>query len=204
MVDREPLELSVRRQCELLRVSRSGLYYEPEPTREEELALMRRIDEIHLKRPLKYPYLLRSLVISRVNQVWATEITYIPMKAGFVYLVAIMDWLSWRKWRATRSCCPRVSVAKASDTGKCDDLARARRLGSARNRRIAPKRHMRSILVVVGDVVTDQAEQMPLPEDNDVVEQLAAAMLTRDAGQPRNAGSIATVCNCATPPREAG
>jgi putative transposase len=51
MIDRKLPELSVRRQCELLRVSRSGLYYEPEPTNPEELALMRRIDEIHLQRP---------------------------------------------------------------------------------------------------------------------------------------------------------
>ena len=51
MIDREQRELSVRRQCELLRVSRSGLYYEPESTRPEELALMRRIEEIHLKYP---------------------------------------------------------------------------------------------------------------------------------------------------------
>jgi putative transposase len=149
MIDRELLDLSVRRQCELLHVSRSGLYYEPEPTDPEELAMMRRIDELHLRYPfygsrklsdvlrkegreanrkriqrlmrvmgleamapkpntsephpehVKYRYLLRGLVISRVNQVWATDITYIPMKAGFVYLVAIMDWytrrvLSWR------------------------------------------------------------------------------------------------------------
>jgi transposase InsO family protein len=48
-----------------------------------------------------YPYLLRDLVIDRPNQVWATDVTYIPMARGFVYLVAIMDWysrkvLSWR------------------------------------------------------------------------------------------------------------
>ena len=48
-----------------------------------------------------YPYLLRDLVIDRPNQVWATDITYIPMSKGFLYLVAIMDWhsravLSWR------------------------------------------------------------------------------------------------------------
>jgi putative transposase len=149
MVDRELAEPSVRRQCELLRVSRSGLYYEPEPTSPEQLALMRRIDELHLKHPfygsrllavtlrnegrdinrkrvqrlmrvmgiesmapkpktsephpehVVYPYLLRGLRIDRVNQVWATDITYIPMRSGFVYLVAIMDWhsrrvLSWR------------------------------------------------------------------------------------------------------------
>jgi putative transposase len=48
-----------------------------------------------------YPYLLRNLVIDRPNQVWATDITYIPMARGFVYLVAVFDWhsrkvLSWR------------------------------------------------------------------------------------------------------------
>jgi putative transposase len=149
MVERARPALSVRRQCELLRVSRSGLYYEPGPTDPEQLALMRRIDEIHLKYPFygsrkvalelrregrdanrkriqrlmrlmgieaiapmpstsaphpdhpKYPYLLRGLTVSRVNQVWSTDITYIPMRAGFLYLVAIMDWhsrrvLSWR------------------------------------------------------------------------------------------------------------
>ena len=153
MIDPEQPELSVRRQCELLRVSRSGLYYEPEPTSPDELALMRRIDELHLKHPfygsrklsdvlrkegreanrkriqrlmrlmgleamvpkpntsephpehVKYPYLLRGLAISRVNQVWATDITYIPMKAGFVYLVAIMDWYSRRvlSWRPSNT-----------------------------------------------------------------------------------------------------
>ena len=153
MIDPEQRELSVRRQCELLGVSRSGLYYQPEPTSPEELTLMRRIDELHLKYPfygsrklsdvlrkegreanrkriqrlmrlmgleamapkpstsephpehVKYPYLLRGLVISRVNQVWATDITYIPMKAGFVYLVAIMDWYSRRvlSWRLSNT-----------------------------------------------------------------------------------------------------
>ena len=153
MIDREQAELSVRRQCELLRVSRSGLYYEPEPTSPEQLTLMRRIDELHLKYPfygsrklsdqlrregkeanrkrvqrlmrlmgleamapkpktsephpehVVYPYLLRGLTISRVNQVWATDITYIPMKAGFVYLVAIMDWYSRRvlSWRLSNT-----------------------------------------------------------------------------------------------------
>jgi putative transposase len=153
MIDPEQPELSVRRQCELLRVSRSGLYYEPVPTSPEELALMRRIDELHLKYPfygsrklsdvlrkegreanrkriqrlmrlmgieamvpkprtsephpehVVYPYLLRGLTISRVNHVWATDITYIPMKAGFLYLVAIMDWYSRRvlSWRLSNT-----------------------------------------------------------------------------------------------------
>jgi putative transposase len=153
MIDREQQALSVRRQCELLRVSRSGLYYEPEPTSREQLALMRRIDELHMRYPfygsrkislelrhegleanrkrvqrlmrlmgleaiapkpktsephpehVSYPYLLRGLTISRANQVWATDITYIPMKSGFVYLVAIMDWCSRRvlSWRLSNT-----------------------------------------------------------------------------------------------------
>ena len=161
MIDREDHEISIRRQCELLQVSRSGLYYEPEATSPEELALMRRIDELHLKYPfygsrklsdalrkegrdanrkriqrlmrlmgleamvpkpktsephpehVTYPYLLRGLAISRVNQVWATDITYIPMKAGFVYLVAIIDWYSRRvlSWR----------VSNTLDTSFCVD-----------------------------------------------------------------------------------
>ena len=48
-----------------------------------------------------YPYLLRGKTIDRANQVWAADITYIPMRQGFLYLVAIIDWatrrvLSWR------------------------------------------------------------------------------------------------------------
>ena len=137
------------RRCELLDVARSSAYYRPAPVSTRDLALMRRIDEIHLRLPFYgsrrqrdeleehghavnrkrvqrlmrlmglralyprrrtsqpgkghkiYPYLLRDLAIERANQVWATDITYIPMAKGFMYLVAIMDWhtrrvLSWR------------------------------------------------------------------------------------------------------------
>jgi putative transposase len=58
-------KLSVRRQCELLRVSRSGLYYEPVPTSAEELALMRRIDELHLKHPFYGSRLVSSRCAAR-------------------------------------------------------------------------------------------------------------------------------------------
>ena len=165
MIDRDRRDISVRRQCELLRVSRSGLYYEPEPTSPDELALMRRLDELHLKHPfygsrnladalrkegrdanrkrvqrlmrvmglesmapkpktsephpehVTYPYLLRRLVISRVNQVWATDITYIPMRAGFVYLVAIMDWYSRRvlSWRVSNTLDTSFCVAALTE-----------------------------------------------------------------------------------------
>lgn len=160
MIDHVRPELSVRRQCELLNVSRSGLYYEPEPTSPDELALMRRLDELHLQYPfygsrkladalrkegrdanrkhiqrlmrlmgiesiapkpktsephpehVRYPYLLRGLKIHRVNQVWATDITYIPMETGWAYLVAIIDWYSRRvlSWRVSNTLDTRFCV----------------------------------------------------------------------------------------------
>lgn len=141
--------LSQRQQCALLSLSRSTARYEPVAVSDEELALMRAIDEEHMAHPFEgsrmirdmlgrkdlvvnrkrvqrlmrlmglvalcprpgtsrpapghkvYPYLLRGLDVVRANQVWATDITYIPMARGFVYLVAIIDWfsrfvLSWR------------------------------------------------------------------------------------------------------------
>ena len=149
MIDRAYSPLSVVRQCELLGVSRAGLYYQPARESEENLALMRLIDEQYLKTPFYgsrqmrnhlvrlgykvnrkrvqrlmalmglqavapgphtslphpqhkvYPYRLRGMTIDRPNQVWATDITYIPMAKGFMYLIAVMDWatrkvLSWR------------------------------------------------------------------------------------------------------------
>lgn len=132
-------KLSVKRQCELLKLPRSTYYYKPRPMSEEDLRLMRLIDEQFLKTPFYgkrrmreylamkgyrvgkeriarlmrlmglraiypkpsttkahpnhkvYPYLLRGLKISRPNQVWSADITYIPMAKGFMYLVAIMD-----------------------------------------------------------------------------------------------------------------
>jgi putative transposase len=145
--------VSMRRQCELLGVNRSSLYYQPVDQGAEELALMRRMDELHLEHPFfgsrmmsqilrnegalinrkraqrlmrlmgleslapkpntskpapehaVFPYLLRKLKVARVNQVWAADITYIPMARGFAYLVAIIDWYSRRvlSWRLANS-----------------------------------------------------------------------------------------------------
>jgi len=148
MIDRTH-DLPLARQAALLRLSRSQLYYEPRPVPAAELAIMRRIDALHLDYPFAgsrmlrdllrgegvvigrdlvrtmmrrmciealsrrpntskpapghkiYPYLLGGLAIERPNQVWAMDITYIPMARGFVYLAAVMDWytrrvLAWR------------------------------------------------------------------------------------------------------------
>jgi len=148
MIDRTD-PLPVKRQAEALGLSRSTVYYQPRPVSESDLALMRRIDELHLEYPFAgarmlrdfltregvrigrkhvstlmrrmgiealyrkpntskrhpahavHPYLLRGLSIDRPNQVWAMDITYIPMARGFVYLAAVVDWhtrrvLSWR------------------------------------------------------------------------------------------------------------
>jgi putative transposase len=148
MIDREH-ELPLARQTDLLGLSRSSLYYEARPVPASELAIMRRIDALHMDYPFAgsrmlrdllrgegvaigrelvatmmrrmgieaiyrkpntskaapghkiYPYLLRGLAIERPNQVWAMDITYVPMARGFVYLAAVIDWFSRRvlAWR---------------------------------------------------------------------------------------------------------
>ena len=143
MIDRSH-ELPVSRQAKVLNISRGSVYYEPRPVSAADLAIMRRIDELHLDYPFAgsrmlrdmlgregvhagrqriatmmrrmgiealyrrpntskpapghkiYPYLLRGLKIERPNQVWAMDITYIPMARGFVYLAAVVDWFSRR------------------------------------------------------------------------------------------------------------
>lgn len=152
MIDRDHA-LPVKRQAELVNISRGAVYYTPQPVSESELTLMRRIDELHLELPFAgarmlrdllrtegtmvcrkrmtrlmrrlaitalyrkpntskkhpghkiYPYLLRSLAIRRANQVWAMDISYIPMARGYVYLAAVIDWFSRRvlAWRVSIS-----------------------------------------------------------------------------------------------------
>ena len=139
MIEKEHPNLSIARQCELIEISRGGLYYSPVPESEENLLLMRLIDQQYYKTPFYgvrkvtawlqslgynvnrkrvrrlmgivgwrtifremrttiaaeghkvYPYLLKGLPIERINQVWAMDITYIPMKKGFMFLSAIID-----------------------------------------------------------------------------------------------------------------
>ncbi|WP_223429000.1 IS3 family transposase [Tateyamaria pelophila] len=146
-------KLSLRRQCALLTLARSNLYYEPKGERAENLRFMEIIDKQFLETPWYgsrqmarymqrnghkcgrhrvrrlmrlmrlvpiyqepntskkhpqhkiWPYLLRNVVIDRPNQVWCADITYIPMRRGFLYLVAIMDWYSRKvlAWRMSNS-----------------------------------------------------------------------------------------------------
>lgn len=167
MMDRTA-EMPVTRQCQILALSRSSVYYTPKPIPEADLALMRRMDELHLECPFAgsrmmrdflrqeghfigrkhvatlmrrmgiealyqrkstsrrhpehavFPYLLRGLTIDRPNQVWAMDITYLPMKRGFVYLAAVLDWATRRvlAWRLSNTltadfCCEAVEEAIA-------------------------------------------------------------------------------------------
>ena len=150
MIDREH-DLPITKQAEALRISRGSVYYLPRPVSAADLALMRRIDELHLEFPFAgsrmlrgllaaeggkigrrhmktlmrrmgiealyrrprttkpepghkiYPYLLRGMAITRPNQVWAMDITYITMARGFVYLAVVLDWFSRRvlSWRVS-------------------------------------------------------------------------------------------------------
>ena len=150
MIDRGH-ELALATQARLLGVAGSTVYREPPPVPAPDLAVMRRIDELHLDYPFAgsrmlrsmlvnegiaigrthvrtlmcrmgiealhrrprtskpgaghkiYPYLLREVAVTRPNQVWAADITYIPMARGFVYLVVVLDWFSRRalSWRVS-------------------------------------------------------------------------------------------------------
>jgi putative transposase len=134
--------ISIARQCELLDIHRSGLYYAPAEESAMNLDLMKRIDIVYMARPFFgarkitqvlrkqghninhkrverlmglmglqaiyqkprtsdpapghkiYPYLLRNVRIRRPDHVWSSDITYIPMRQGFMFLVAVIDWYS--------------------------------------------------------------------------------------------------------------
>jgi len=165
MVRRDHPVLSLSRQCEILSISRSALYYAPKGESPANLALMRRIDELFLKYPFYgsrqmtrqlrreglivgrhrvrrlmrlmgleaiyqtpktsrphpehrvYPYRLKGLAITRPDHVWCADITYIPVRRGFLYLVAVMDWASRRvlSWRLSNTMDARFCVEALED-----------------------------------------------------------------------------------------
>lgn len=141
MIERDPTELPLKTQADLLSLNRSSLYYAPVPPSAEEVYIKRRIDEIYTARPFYgsrkilaelrqemvinrkavqrhmrdmglaaiypgphlsqpapehrvFPYLLRRLAITAPNQVWGIDITYIRLRGGWLYLVAVLDWFS--------------------------------------------------------------------------------------------------------------
>lgn len=139
MIDKEKEAMSICKQCELLGMARSTLYYTPSMAKDKDLEIMKELDRLYLEDPTrgtrrmskelkkngyqagryhvrtlmqimrmktvycrprttvidpakhKYPYLLRNLKIDHSNQVWSLDISYIPMRRGFMYIVAIMD-----------------------------------------------------------------------------------------------------------------
>jgi putative transposase len=148
MIDRKH-DLPIIKQAEVLRISRGSVYYLPRPVSAADLAIMQRLDRLHLEFPFAgarmlrdflsvegckvgrrhvktlmrrmgiealyrrprtskpepghkiYPYLLRGIKVTKPNQVWAMDITYIPMARGHVYLAVVLDWFSRRvlSWR---------------------------------------------------------------------------------------------------------
>ena len=153
-------KMTVKRQVQLLDLSRASVYYRPRPVSERDLLLMRRLDELHLEAPFygarklaaqlrregheigrkhvgtlmwrmgiealyrkprtsipargasTYPYLLENLAIERADQVWTSDITYVPMAHGFLYLMAILDLLSRKvlTWRLSNTLTPDFCV----------------------------------------------------------------------------------------------
>jgi len=166
LLEYDDSSLSIRKQCELLGIARSGLYYRRRPEKEYNVRLMNLIDEEFTRHPfmgvpcmtaylrdtgkhcgpkrvrrlmrkmglmavypkpntsrpnkqhMTYPHLLKDVVIERPNQVWSIDITYIRLRHGFAYLVAVMDWysrgvLSWRLSNTMDSgfCCDALDEA---------------------------------------------------------------------------------------------
>ena len=164
MIDRKH-DLPIIRQAEVLSISRGSVYYLPRPVPDADLAIMRRLDRLHLEFPFAgsrmlrgllaaegckigrrhvktlmqrmgiealyrrprttkpepghkiYPYLLRAMAVTRPNQVWAMDITYIPMARGFVYLAVVLDWFSRRvlSWRLSITMEAAFCVATLED-----------------------------------------------------------------------------------------
>ena len=174
MIRKENTKLSPTRQCKLLNISRSSIYYTPVGVNAETLKLIHEIDRVFTKYPFFgsrqiaaylpqsefsadrhrvrrlidiiglqaiykgpnaskkhpelriYPHLLRKLPITRSNQVWCSDTTYISVKNGFLYLVAIMDWVTRKvlTWRLSNtldaSCCVEALEEAISKYGKPD------------------------------------------------------------------------------------
>ena len=167
--------LPVTRQCALLALPRSTVYYTSQPVSAATLAVMRQLDALHLQHPFAgsrmlrdllrlrgirigrkrvatlmrrmgldalyrhprttqahpghrvFPYLLRDRTITAPNQVWAMDLTYIPMRRGFLYLVAVLDWatrrvLAWRLSNTMTTDCCLEALAGAIQEYGCTEI----------------------------------------------------------------------------------
>ena len=167
--------LPVTRQCALLALPRSTVYYTSQPVSAATLAVMRQLDALHLQHPFAgsrmlrdllrlrgirigrkrvatlmrrmgldalyrhprttqahpghrvFPYLLRDRTITAPNQVWAMDLTYIPMRRGFLYLVAVLDWatrrvLAWRLSNTMTTDCCLEALAGAIQGYGCPEI----------------------------------------------------------------------------------
>src|SRR5215510_515860 len=103
LVEREAPALPVSRQCRLLAVSRASVYRRPAEISEEDCTIMALIDRQYLARPYYGSRWMAAWLATQghvVNRkrvrrlVWCSDVTYIPMAEGFLYLVVIMDWVS--------------------------------------------------------------------------------------------------------------
>jgi len=169
LLDFDHGKLPIRRQCRLLGVTRSSVYRQRQPANDNDLMVMRRLDELFTAWPFLgsrrmaamlraegrrinrkrvqrlmrqmgiaalgpqprttkpapghkiFPYLLRGAVINRPNQVWAADITYLPIGRGFLYLVAIMDWASRAvlAWRLSNSMDASFCVSALEEALAC-------------------------------------------------------------------------------------
>jgi len=166
-------KLSIRRQCELLNINRSSLYYKAAQEDDKNLELMKIIDEEYTRHPFygtrrmksylqnfgyninrkriqriyqlmgleaiypkpklskaakeykKYPYLLNNVAIIQQNQVWSSDITFVRLKHGFIYLMAIIDWFSRYvlDWELSISLCADFCIealTRVLKVGRCD------------------------------------------------------------------------------------
>lgn len=196
----EDIDYSIRRQCRLAGISRNCVYYKPVPESEENLQLMRLIDERYLHRPyygsprmtdwlrdkgyavnrkrvarlmrlmgLKaitpgphtsqpnpehkvYPYLLEGLQIKHPNQVWSTDITYIPMRHGFLYLTAVIDWfsryvLSWELSNSMESQFCVVALERAMNTDTQPEIFNTDQGSQFTSREFTQVLHRRNIAI---------------------------------------------------------
>ncbi len=190
-------DYSIRRQCALAGIPRSFFYYEPAPESEQNLLLMRLIDERYLRHPeygsprmtdwlgeqghcvsqkrvarlmrtmglaaitpgphtsrpgpgqTIYPYLLRDVAIERINQVWSMDITYIPMRRGFMYLAAVIEWrsryvLAWELSNSLESffCVAALEQALARGTPEVFNTDQGSQFTSAAFTRVLLKRNI--------------------------------------------------------------